>query len=308
MATRMVIPIPEQPQQTDLVFQFVDRESDGLVEFHGEGIAAHIAAFRKVNDGIDDHYWSQAAVAASLSKKYGKGKYDDKGLEALAEAVELSLNYLRQIARTYRTFSQFIPRDKDLKFNHHKIACNYKKPEDALAHAKANGMSCRALEQWVTEQNRKRAKSITRKRKELATRTPFLEHLEHVETIIETDFIANCPSGDFARRVYQEWLTEIKFELRQLNRKANEDVIRAAIEEDGAATLVEIRSATTLSISEIEAVVGAWVAKNEYEWIPKSGTGKLEDSRGQQTMMLHKVGTSDGSGYNAHRPVNHYSN
>lgn len=301
--SRIEIPIPQTEQVT---FEFIERP-DGLVEFKGESTEAHIAAFRAVNDGMDDHYWAQAAVAASLSKKYGTGKYDDKEMEKMADAVELSVNYLQQIARTYRTFSQYVTRDTNLKFNHHRIACRYKKPEEALAAAREGGMSCRQLEEWIAAKNQNNAKKITRKRKEEAARTPFLEHLEHVESVIESDFIPNCPSSDFARRVYSEWLSEIKFELRQLNRKANEDLIRAAVEDDGAATLAEIRKATTLSIADIEAVVGAWVAKNEYEWIPRGGSGKLDDSRGQQSLMLHKVGTADGGAYSPARPVNQYS-
>lgn len=301
--TRIEIPIPEH--QPDLAFEFVERE-DGLVEFHGESTEAHIAAFRAVNSGIDDHYWSQAAVAASLSKKYGKAKYGDEQMEELAQAVELSVNYLQQIARTYRTFSQFVSRDTNLSFNHHRIAARYKNPEEALAQARANGMSCRSLEEWITEQHAKSAKRITRKAKH-SVKTEFLEHLEHVESVIEDDFIANCPSKDFARRVYaQSWLTEIKFELRQFNRQANEEMIRAAIEDDGACTIKEIRSATDLPESDIDAVVGAFIATGEYEWIPKRG--EPDDARGGHLMMLHKVGTNDGGACNVPRAQNSYTN
>lgn len=301
--TRIEIPIPEQ--QPDLAFEFVERE-DGLMEFHGESTEAHIAAFRAVNSGIDDHYWSQAAVAASLSTKYGKAKYGDEQMEELAQAVELSVNYLQQIARTYRTFSQFLSRDTNLSFNHHRIAAAYKKPEAALIHARENGLSCRGLEQWISEQRSKDADRITRKAKR-AVKTEFLEHLEHVESVIEDDFIKNCPSKDFAQRVYAKgWLAEIKFELRQFNRQANEEIIRAAIEDDGACTLKEIKQATELPMSDVEGFVAVLVAQGEYEWIDKRGEG--EDTRGSHQKMLHKVGTNDGGACNVPRAQNSYTN
>lgn len=290
--TRIEIPIP-QPEQ-NLAFEFVEGKN-GLLEFHAESTEAHVAAFRAVNDGIDEHYWSQAAVAASLSKKYGKGKYADDQMRDFGEAVERSVSYLRQIARTYGTFtvSQNVSRDKDLSFNHHRIACCYAKPDVALAHAKANGLSCRALEEWVSEQNKKKAKRATRKAIE-AVRTSFLDHLEHVEAVIQDDFIKFCPSKDFARRVYEKgWLSEIKSELRNYNRKLNEDIVRAAIDDEGAATMAEIREVTGLPLSDIEALVGQFIAQGEYEMVPQGG--QTDMSRGGPRMVLHKVGTPFGN-------------
>jgi len=297
VGTRIEIPIP-QPEQPELAFEFVDGK-DGLLEFQAESLEAHIAAFRAVNSGIDDHYWSQAAVAASVSKKYGQGE-----MEKMAEAVERSPSYLRQIARTYRTFTENFSREKDLSFNHHRIACYHPNPTAALTVAKEQGMSCRALETWVSEQGAKRAKRATSKAKQ-QVKSDFLVHLEHVEQVIEDDFLVNCPIRDFANRVYKEWLSQIKFELRQMLRGANQEKIRAAINDEGAATLKQIKELTGLALSDVEAAVGQMVAQNEYEWIKKSG--KMDDQRGTAEMILHKVGEPDGGAYNVARPVNQYA-
>lgn len=292
--SRIEIKIPQDPEpepDRPPEFKFIER-IDGLVECHADTIQDHIAAFRNVTSELDDHYWAQAAVAASASKKYGNSEYGKKQMEKLAEAVELSSNYLFQMARTYRTFTENFTRDKNLYFKHHTIACRYANPSKALAVAVERRMSCAAFDEWVSDQNKKKAKKHTRKAQQ-AVQTEFLTHLEHVETIIEDDFIKNCPIRDFARRVYEKgWLQEIKFELRQYNRKLNEDLIRGAIDDDGARTLQEIKEVTTLALSDIESIVGQFVALNEYEWVKKGG--KPDEARGDRGVILHKVGTPIG--------------
>lgn len=306
LTTRLVIPIPQPEQPDDLrqpKFQFT--EKDGMVAVIAETTADHIAAFRNVTEELDEHYWAQAAVAASLSKKYGNGEYGRGEMEKLGAAVELSTSYLFKIARTYSTFSsQNYPRVHNLYFKHHVIACGYKDPNKALSVAVERGLSCNALAEWVAEENRKNAKKISRQRQE-QVKTDFLTHLEHVESVIEEDFIAMCPSKDFAKRVYQDWLNQIKFELRQLLRGANFDKIRAAIEDEGAQTLAQIKSLTGLAMFDVEAAVAQMVAQNEYEWIDRGG--KKDDQRGQPEKILHKVGESDGTGFTVARPVNSYA-
>lgn len=293
--SRIEIDIPQQPEpepDRQPEFQFVERV-DGLVECHAQSLQDHIAAFRNVTAELDDHYWAQAAVAASASKKYGTGEYGKKQMEKLAEAVELSSNYLFQMARTYRTFTENFTRDKNLYFKHHVIACRFANPSKALSVAVEKQMSCATFDEWVSAQNKKKAMKVTRKAQQ-AAQTAFLDHLEHVESIIEDDFIKNCPSKDFARRVYEKgWLSEIKFELRQYNRKLNEDLIRGAIEDDGARTLQEIKELTTLAMSDVESLVGQLVATSEYEWVREGG--ETEMARGGRRMILHKIGTPVGT-------------
>lgn len=301
--TRIEIPFPQQTETRQPSFKFTERP-DGIYEVEAETTQDHIAAFRNVTEELDDHYWAQAAVAASLSKKFSDKEVAKHAMEELAEAVELSPSYLRQMARTYCTFTESFSREKKLYFNHHRIAAYAVNPERALAVAVEQGMSCRALEDWVSEDNRKRAGKITRKRKSQVT-TDFLQHLEHVESVIESDFIATCPSRDFASRVYREWLSQIKFELRQLLRGANQDKVRAAIEDEGARNCKQIKDLTSLPLCDVEAVVGMLVAQNEYEWIDRGGKG--DDQRGVMEKILHKVGTADGGGYSEARSLNQYT-
>lgn len=303
MTTRIEIPIP-QTELKQPSFKFIDGGENGTVAVVADTVQDHIAAFRTVTEELDDHYWAQAAVAASLSKKYSDKDVAKRAMEDLAEAVELSPSYLRQMARTYRTFTESFSREKKLYFNHHRIAAYAVNPERALAVAVENGMSCRTLEDWVSEDNRKRAGKITRKRRSQVT-TDFLQHLEHVEAVIEEDFIANCPIRDFSTRIYKEWLSQIKFELRQLLRGANQDKIRAAIEDEGARNCKQIKDLTSLPLCDVEATVGVMVATGEYEWIDRGGKG--DDQRGVMEKILHKVGTPDGGAYNEARTVNSWA-
>lgn len=293
---RIEIPIP---QQQDLAFEFIDH-GDDLIEFQGESTEAHIAAFRKVNEGIDEHFWAQSAVVASLTKKYG-----DKGdaINEMSTAVELSEGYLRQMARTYRTF-QYVSRDTSLSYSHHKVACRHPRPEEALAVAKAQGLSKDGLNAWVSEQSLRRASRATRLAQN-AVRNTWREHLLHMDKVIVEDFIQNSPNKEFARRVCADWRQEIADELKQLEITENRELVIDAIDNRGAEDLKAIQKSTGIKREHVGWLVGRLVAENLYEWIPKGGKG--DDQRGSPSLILHKVGDRDGGAYSAARTESQYT-
>lgn len=303
MATRVVIPIP-QPEAQQLAFEITFDGREGLPVFHAESTEAHIVAFRKVNEGIDEHFWSQGAIVASLEKLDKKHGEKGKAVEDMAKAVELSASYLRQLGRTWRTF-QNVSRETNLSFSHHKTACRHPQPSEALAVAKANGMSNRDLEAWVSEQALRRATKATQKARR-AVRNSWREHLLHMDQIIADDFIKNSPNQAYARRVCGEWRVEIADELKQLEFTENRELVINAIDERGAEDERAIRQATGIERTEVTKIVGRLVAENLYEWIPKGGKG--DDQRGSPSMILHKVGQVDGGAYTDSRPVSQYAN
>lgn len=292
--TKIEIPIPpiepaksNEPEQPDLAFEFVEGKN-GLLEFHADSFEAHVAAFRKENEGIDDHFWTQGAIAASLTKKHGeKGEAIDK----MALAVELSSNHLRKLARTWRTF-QFVPRDSELNFTIHKTACRHPNPAEAMAVAKAGGMSKDDLNKWISEQALRRADRATRKARS-AARTDWRDHLLHMDSIILSDFIQNSPNQEFARRVCGEWRTDIADELKDLELAEHREKVIAAIDDRGAENVKAIRKLIGLPAGQIEAVVSQMVEENLYGWIRKHPLG-----RGQPEFILHKVGEPIGGRYN----------
>lgn len=290
--SRIEIEIPHQPDpepegsQPDLAFEFVEGKN-GLLEFHAESTEAHIVAFRKVNEGIDEHYWSQGAIVASLTKKHGeKGEAIDK----MAEAVELSANHLRKMARTWRTF-QFLPRDPELNFTIHKTACRHPNPLEALAVARAEGMSKDDLNKWISDRATDRANRATRKARN-AARNDWRQHLIHIDSVIVNDFIQNSPNKEYARRVCGGWREEIADELKQIEVADKRELVIMVIDERGAEDVKAIRKATGLETKEIERIVAQLLDENLYEWVSKGG--KKDDQRGQPSMYLHRVGTPIG--------------
>lgn len=284
--SRIEIPIPQRPDPKP-EFEFVEAKN-GLLEFRAETTEAHIIAFRKVNEGIDDHYWSQGAIVASLTKKHGeKGEELDK----MATAVELSANHLRKLARTWRTF-QFVPRDPLLNFSIHKAACRHTNPSEAMAVARAQGMSHHALQKWISEQALRRADRATRKARS-AARNDWRDHLLHMDKIIADDFIKNSPNQEYAKRVCGEWRVEIADELKDLELAELRERVVSAIDDRGAENLKAIRKATGIDGGKIGAIVSQLVEENLYEWIRKHPLG-----RGQPELILHKVGEPIGGYYN----------
>lgn len=288
--SRIEVPIPQrEPEpdpQPDLAFEFVEGKN-GLLEFHANSLEAHVAAFRKVNEGIDDHFWTQGAIAASLTKKHGE---KGEAIEKMAAAVELSPNHLRKLARTWRTF-QFVPRDPLLNFSIHKAACRHPNPAEALAVAKSQGMSHHALQKWISEQSLRRADRATRKARS-AARNAWRDHLIHMDEVIANDFIKNSPNQEFARRVCGEWRQDITDELKDLEIAEHREKVIAAIDDRGAENVKAIRKVTGLDTKDIECVVTQLEEENLYEWIRKHPLG-----RGQPEMILHKVGEPIGGTY-----------
>lgn len=289
--SRIDVPIPQPPEpepdaQPDLAFEFVEGKN-GLLEFRAESTEAHIIAFRKVDEGIDDHFWTQGAIVASLTKKHGeKGEQ----IEAMAKAVNLSEGYLRQMARTWRTF-QFVSRDTSLNFSIHKAACRHPNPAEALAVCKDKGWSHHDLQKWISEQSLRRADRATRKARS-AARSSWRDHLLHMDDVIANDFIKNSPNQEYARRVCGEWRAEIADELKQLEFTEHRELVMNAIDERGAEDRKAIRGMTGLEYKEIDNIIACLLSENLYEWIAKGG--KKDDQRGQPSMYLHRVGTPCG--------------
>lgn len=288
--SKIEIPIPQsmpdpEPEPNQAAFEFVEGRN-GLLEFHAETTEAHIVAFRAVDQGIDEHFWSQAAIVASLTKQHGE---KGEAIQQMASAVEKSTGHLLHLARTYRTF-QFLPRAK-LSFSHHKEACRHANPSEALAVAESQGFSKAQLAAWISEQALRRATKATQKAKR-AARNDWREHLLHMDKIIREDFIAHSPNQQFAKRVCGEWLVEIGDELKQLEFTEHRELVMNAIDERGAEDRKAIRTLTGLDYKEIDNIIACLLSENLYEWIAKGG--KKDDQRGQPSMYLHRVGTPCG--------------
>lgn len=118
---------------------------------------------------------------------------------------------------------------------------------------------------------------------------------EHVEEIIEEDFIALCPEKQYANRVFKPWLEDLRGENKRLYLDDLREKVIDAIEKGGFRTIKQLVSATGVKQSNIEAVVYQLVDEEEYEWIERRGEG--EDTRGKPGTFLYKFGSVRGDGY-----------
>jgi hypothetical protein len=156
--------------------------------------------------------------------------------------------------------------------------------------ARDQGFSAIGLEEWIAEEAVEKIDKPKSKTKAKPVReNEYKLWLERLDTTLIKDFIPTCPNKEFARRVLaREWREVIAWELREINRSENRELILAAIGE-GAHTEEDLRKVTRLSNSEVSGVVGCLVSEGLYEWVREGG--ETEMARGSRRSILHRVGT-----------------
>lgn len=275
---------------------------DGILEYCGSTDIAVVAeAWEGLDSAIDMDIWSQASIAAAVTPTWQK-----ETVKAFAEQVEKSFGYIYKISRTYRYFTQNCPRVQKLTFKHHTLSLRHPNPHAALLHAREKGMSTVKFYEWLIEEvgsGRARGRSAMSE----IQLSELRAYLEHVEEVIQTDFIENCPDKAFATRVFGAWLREAREENKQLYISDIRELVRNAIEERAARNIQEIMKATGIRKNEVESAV-VWLVqeREEYEWIEEGG--ETDTARGSNAWILHKVGDRHGGSYTAPRTVNQYSN
>lgn len=255
---------------------------DGLLEYCGDTeLPTVIEAWRQIDTRIDRGFWTQAAVAASITPTYGQ---DDLG--KLAEAIEKSPAYVRRMGKTYRHFTQNDTWVSDLSFKHHYVSMRHPRPSEALLMALEHGWSCAKTEEWIINEAYRNSNSKpVRKQRENEFRT----FLERVDGIILNDFMQTCPNADWGRRVFKNWREDITWELSQIARTEAADRVSDALEE-GACTVADIKTKTGLTVKEIEGVIAGKVAEGVWEYVREGG--ETEVARGTRRMIIHVVGES----------------
>lgn len=279
MTNQSAVPLKSISRITSLI------EKEGLCEFTGETVQEHIEVWREIDGQVESAQWAMSAIAASLTTKYGEGD-----VKKFAEAVNRTPGYIYKMARTYRFYSdrQKCPQGhfSDLTFSHHVRALTHPEPVEALQVAQDQGLSAIGLEEWVTQTAKEgidKPKPVKPKRE-----NDYRVWLERMDISLLKE-VSICPNKEFARRVIgREWRETIAWELREINRSENRELILAAIE-DGAHTEDDLRKVTRLTNSEVSGCVGALVAEGMYEWVREGG--ETEMARGSRRSILHRVGT-----------------
>lgn len=262
---------------------------DGLWEYHGKTLEDHITVWRDIDEKVESAQWAMAAIAASLTTKYG-----ESDIEKFASAVSRSAGYIWKVARTWKFWSDTnsVPEGhfSDLTFSHHVRAITHGDPVEAMNVARDRNLSAIGLEEWIADvavENVDKPKKTSNK-KEPVRENEYKVWLERLDSVLLKDFIPSCPNKEFARRVLaREWREVITWELREINRSENRDLILRAIE-DGSHTEDDLRKVTRLTTNEINGVVGSLVAEGLYEWVREGG--ETDMARGSRRSILHRVG------------------
>lgn len=283
--------------------QFKERK-DGILEYCGPTDPSVVAeAWEGLDAAIDMDVWSQASIAAAITPAWEKATVKEFALQ-----VEKSFGYIYKISKTYKYYTnpQNCPRVQKLTFKHHTLALRHPNPHAALLYAREQGMSTVRFEEWIIDEvgsGRAGGRSAMSEI-ELSELRRFLEH---VEEVIQTEFIGNCPDKAFAARVFGAWLRDAREENKQLYIADIRELVRSAIETRAARTIQEIVKATGIRKNEVESAV-IWLVQDqeEYEWIEQAG--ETDQARGSNSLILHKVGERHGGAYNAPRPLNSYLN
>lgn len=276
------------PVSVTRIPQLLER-GDGIWTFTGGEFDDHVRIWNDIDAKVNSAQWAMAAIACSVTVKFGDGVIGESGVEEFAKRVKRTPQYIWKMARTYHTFVTDYPQgySADLSFSHHVRAVSHSDPVEAIEAAKAGDLSAIGLEEWVTGQAKERIKK-NKKNPPKEGDADFHAYLEHVEEVILDDFLGpRCPNVQWARRLFDNVLQEIRYENRQLYLSESQDKINAAIN-DGAMTIPEIRAKTNLPMRDVENLVKKMVAEGPWEWVREGG--EPDAARGTRRSILHRVG------------------
>ncbi len=117
-----------------------------LPVFQSEDYLEHVEMWRALEEAGDDVKWRQAAVAASLTAKWGEKA---QVLSQFASEVGCSARRIYEYAATWKAFAS-ARKSEILSFHHHTIAARAEEPEAAIERAEIEGLSTRELERDVS--------------------------------------------------------------------------------------------------------------------------------------------------------------
>lgn len=148
-------------------------ETSELPVFQGKSVEDHAETWTQVDKSLRQHQWLLAAIAASLTTKYGEAD-----VRSFAALVGCQKDYVYKLAKTYKAFEKYSREyfSHKLSFSHYKIAAQTDNPEEILMLADENQWSVRELENHVfnKEQIAPKSKSVE---------VPIAEFVHTQETI-----------------------------------------------------------------------------------------------------------------------------
>ncbi|MCL6437233.1 MAG: hypothetical protein K6T51_01370 [Rubrobacteraceae bacterium] len=125
-----------------------------LPVFRGESWEEHVSAWLEVEESMQNHLWALAAIAASVTTRYG-----EKAIPKFASEVGYSTRRIYELASTYRAW-QYRERSQGLSFQHHAVAARAEDPEAAIERAEVEGLSTRELAAEVRREKEEGAEVV----------------------------------------------------------------------------------------------------------------------------------------------------
>lgn len=122
----------------------------GLPAFTSGDWGDHVETWRSLQEVEEDAKWKQAAIAASLTARWGDRT---QMFAQFASEVGCSARRVYEYAATYRAFKAR-ERSRILSFHHHTIAARDPDPEHAIDEAEIEELSTREMAPKVSERIR----------------------------------------------------------------------------------------------------------------------------------------------------------
>lgn len=120
-------------------------EGVDLPVFRAESWEEHVETWRALEEVAEDAKWKQAAIAASLTARWGeKGEV----LSRFASEVGCSARRVYEYAATWKAFAS-ARRSEVLSFHHHTLAARAEDPQRAIEKAEVEGLSTRELAEEI---------------------------------------------------------------------------------------------------------------------------------------------------------------
>lgn len=218
--------------------------------------------------------------------RYGEREYGEKYTQAV-NATGYKEKTLRNAVFVAENVPMSLRRD-NLTFTHHAQVASLSRSQQKywLDKAESEGLTVHQLRQSMEV-----SKTVRTSKKE---RQELKQHIEHAMTQIQ-ELKSKCPDHTFIRRHYDEWLSDLQYELTERAVIDDQEKLIDAWEQ-GYRTDEALKKATGIPRSTIIQILG-----HRLNWEKVREGGKTDMARGDRRWIWRKPGEALGSDANIPR-------
>lgn len=213
--------------------------------------------------------------------RYGEREYGEKYAQAVVDSTPFKKRTLQNLVFV----AENVPtsrRRENLTFGHHAEVASLSPSQQVhwLLKAETENLTVRDLRQGI-----KISKTIRTSKKE---RQELKEHIEHAMAQVQ-ELKSLCPDHQFIRRHYDEWLSDLQYELTERGVIDDQEKLQDAWEQ-GYRTDEALTKATGIPRGTITQILGG-----RLNWEKVREGGKTEMARGDRRWIWRKPGEVLGS-------------